>query len=135
MENRVERALENHKKRYNCCQAVACAFCDEVGVDEQTMFRAGEGFGLGMGCTEGTCGAISGAIMVAGFKNSSGALDDPTTKASTYKLSSVIVEKFKEKNGTTICKYLKGIETGKVLRSCDGCIEDAARIAAEVLDL
>ena len=24
---------------------------------------------------------------------------------------------------------LKGIETGKVLRSCDGCIEDAVRIA------
>ena len=26
-------------------------------------------------------------------------------------------------------KELKGIETGKVLRSCDGCIEDAVRIA------
>ena len=29
-----ELALEYHKKGYNCAQAVACAFCEELGVSE-----------------------------------------------------------------------------------------------------
>lgn len=33
--NRIEKAKENHKNGYNCSQAVACAFCDEVGIDEK----------------------------------------------------------------------------------------------------
>lgn len=45
-----ELAIANHDKKYNCCQAVACSFCKEIGVDEETLFRAGEAFGLGMGC-------------------------------------------------------------------------------------
>ncbi len=135
MSDKVQRALDNHKKKYNCCQAVACAFCEDVGVDEETMFKAGEGFGLGMGGMECTCGALSGAVMVAGFKNSSGSTGNPTTKAATYKLSSAIIDKFQAKNGTTTCKVLRGIDTGKVLRSCDGCIEDAAKIVEEVLEL
>ena len=27
MESRVQKTLENHKKGYNCAQAVACAYC------------------------------------------------------------------------------------------------------------
>ena len=45
MSSRVEKALENHGKGYNCCQAVACAYADLVGVDENLIFAAGEGFG------------------------------------------------------------------------------------------
>ena len=40
-----ELAIANHDKKYNCCQAVACSFCKEIGVDEETLFRAGEAFG------------------------------------------------------------------------------------------
>ena len=47
-----ELAIENHNKGYNCCQAVACAFSNEIGMDESILFKACEGFGLGMGCTE-----------------------------------------------------------------------------------
>ena len=54
--NRIEKAKENHKNGYNCSQAVACAFCDEVGIDEKTMFALTEGFGLGLGDMQGTCG-------------------------------------------------------------------------------
>ena len=41
--------------------------------------------------------------------------------------------KFKDKNTSVICKDLKGITTGNVLRSCRGCVEDAAEILEEVL--
>ena len=133
METRVEKTLENHKKGYNCCQAVACAYCDLVGMDEETMFKAGEAFGAGMGGMQATCGAVSGAVLLAGLKNSSGDLKNPTSKGATYKLSKEIVARFREKNGSVICKELKGMDTGCPLRSCDGCIEDAAAIAEAVL--
>lgn len=134
MSDRIEKALENNKKGMNCCQAVACAFSDAVGVNEEVLFKAGEGFGAGMGGMECTCGAISGAVLLAGMKNSSGDAASPT-KGKTYQLSKAIVKEFEEKNGSVICKVLKGVETKKVLRSCDGCIEDAARIAEKVLGL
>ena len=59
----------------------------------------------------------------------------PGTKADTYKLSREILKRFEEKNGTIICRELKGIDTGKVIRTCPGCIEDAVEIAQEVLEL
>ena len=59
MSSRVEKALENHGKGYNCCQAVACAYADLVGVDENLIFAAGEGFGAGGQCT---CGAVSSLV-------------------------------------------------------------------------
>lgn len=133
--NKKELAIANHDKGYNCCQAVACAFANELGVPESTLFKAGEGFGLGMGCMECTCGAVSGAVMVAGFKNSTANLEGEKSKGATYQLSKEIVQKFEDKNGALLCKDLKGIESGKVLRSCSGCIEDATALAEEVLAL
>lgn len=130
-----ELAIAYHDKKYNCAQAVAMAFADEVGADKEMLFKVCEGCGLGMGGTEGTCGAITGAVILAGLKNSDGDLDAPATKASTYQLSKEIVAQFQKKNGSTICKELKGIETGKVLRSCPDCIMDAVEIAEHVLGL
>ena len=133
--NKKELAIALHDKKYNCAQAVACAFADEVGVPTETLFKACEGFGLGMGCMECTCGAVSGAVMLAGFKNSDGAVENPKTKTQTYGLSKEIVKCFIDKNGSAVCKELKGVETGKVLRSCPDCIMDAVEIVEQVLGL
>ncbi len=62
-------------------------------------------------------------------------MSNPTTKGSTYRFSKEIVKEFEMKNGSVVCKDLKGLETKTVLRSCDGCIEDATRIAEKVLGL
>ncbi len=134
MSSRVEEAVKRHDKGYNCCQAVACALAEELGYDEQLIFQAGEGFGAGMGGMQCTCGALSGAVMAAGMKNSR-MNGETLTKGSTYLLSKQMANKFQEKNGSVICKELKGLESGKVLRSCQGCIEDAVQIAEEVLGL
>lgn len=129
----TEKAIILHNAGYNCCQAVACAFAEKLGVDKEILFKIAEGFGLGMGDTKCTCGAVSGAVMLAGIKNSGGLSE--RTKAATYKLSSKIVEDFIAKNQSVICSEIKGIDTGKVLRSCSGCIEDAVKIAEDVLNL
>lgn len=132
MDTRLEETLKKHKKGYNCAQAVACTYCDLAGIDEELMFKLTEGFGAGMGGMECTCGAVSGAIALAGMKNSKGS-DNPTSKAETYQISKKILKKFEEMNGSVVCKELKGIDTKKVLRSCDGCIQDAAKIVEEIL--
>lgn len=134
VEDRVEKAINMHNAGGNCAQAVACAFSDVTGVGDDTMFRVMEGYGFGMGCMEGTCGAISGAVAVAGTLSSKGS-PEGKTKQATYKLSKQILQKFREQNGSSICGELKGMGTGKVLRSCQDCIEDAVRIACEVLGL
>ena len=60
MENRINKAKEIHNKGGNCCQAVVCAFADLLNKDEETLYSAAEGFGLGMGNMNCTCGAVSG---------------------------------------------------------------------------
>ena len=126
--NRVERAAEYHKKGYNCAQAIVCAFCDKVGLDEETAFKVSEGLGLGV-----TCGAVTGMALIMGMANSCGDLEAPVSKADTYKKVRELNDIFRKKNGSTICRELKGMDTGKVLRSCPGCIEAAAKILSEKL--
>ena len=133
MKTRVEETIKKHDKGYNCAQAVACTYCDMVGVDEETMFKITEALGLGMGGMEGTCGAVTGACVLAGMKRSSGNLDQPDSKAESYKLSKEIVKRFEEQNKSVVCKTLKGVETGEILRPCADCIKDAAAIAEQVL--
>ena len=133
MNTRVEETVKRHDIGYNCAQAVACTYCDLVGVDEELMFRLTEALGAGMGGLEGTCGALSGACVLAGMKASTGNLEKPNSKAASYKLSKEILNLFKEQNGSVVCKEIKGVGTGKVLRSCNDCIKDAAAIAEQVL--
>ena len=124
---RAEKATEYHQKGYNCAQAIVCAFCDKVGLDEETAFKVSEGLGLGVSDTYGTCGAVMG------MANSCGDLEAPVSKAATYQKVRELNDIFRKKNGSTICRELKGMDTGKVLRSCPGCIEDAANILSEKL--
>ena len=47
MESRAEQAVEKYLKGYNCAQAVACTYCEDLGVDPVVMFKAMEGLGRG----------------------------------------------------------------------------------------
>lgn len=133
MESRVEQTIVRHDKGFNCAQAVACTYCDLLGCDEAAAFRMTEGFGAGMGGMSATCGAVSGAVFLAGLKNSDGSLEAPKTKGKTYKLSKEIVRLFEEKSGALVCRELKGVETGKARCSCADCIRNAAAIVENVL--
>ena len=134
MESRIERADELHRKGYNCAQAVACTYADLVGVDEREAFRSMEAFGRGMGGMRGTCGALSGAVYLTGLVASDGNLDKPASKKTCYELSQRILAAFDDKNGSTTCHELKGIDCDHgMLRSCPGCIADACEIVESVL--
>ena len=85
------------------------------------------------GLQKGTCGAVSGACVLAGLKNSTGNMTKPNSKTSTYKLSREIMARFKSMNTTTVCKELKGVDTGVLIRKCPDCIRDAAKIVEDVI--
>lgn len=126
--DRAQRAIENHKKGYNCAQAVLCAFADKTDFTEDELFRLSEAFGGGMGGTQGVCGAVSAMVFLAGLEKSAGVDVLPeTNKKDSYSFASELMEQFENKNQSYICSRLKG----EKLRSCDGCIEDAVRILEE----
>ena len=124
LDERMEYAAKR-KKEMNCCQAVLVAFADRLGKSEDELLRLGSGFGSGMATMEGTCGALVGAIMVS-------SLLSPDGEARNN--SRAIMSRFKELcGGATICRDLKGIETGKMLCSCEDCVRNAVRAAGEAL--
>lgn len=132
MDKHTEQALAYHKKGYNCAQAVVCAFAEDLGRDEKELFEIMEAFGFGMG-DMGTCGAVSAMTAIAGMKESDGDLEKPRTKKTSYRVSKELIRSFREKNGSVICREIKGVDTKKMLRSCDGCIEDASELIAAYL--
>ncbi len=127
--SRVDLAVQKHEKGYNCCQAVACAYCDLFGMEEEEAFRVTEALGFGLSGLQETCGAVTAMMILAGLKNSDGNLDKPASKRGTYALGKQMADIFQEWNTSILCRELKG----KKLRSCSGCIADAARLTEEIL--
>lgn len=131
MGERKNKAIELHSNRYTCSQAVACAFCDLVDIDDETMKGIVRKYSGG---AYKVCGAVMGAYVVVNYLKGNINPDNPAewTKKDEELLQE-IERRFKEKNQSVICKDLKGITTGNVLRSCRGCVEDAAEILEELL--
>ena len=119
METRKHLAAER-KKMCNCAQAVIATYADIAGITQEQAMALGNAFGSGMGNMEGTCGALTGAAIIVGLATGD--------KLRSRKVMSSIMTKFQERNGATQCKLLKGMGTGKVLRSCEDCVADASEL-------
>ena len=123
--NLQEKALKNfNEKKYNCCQAVICAYCEAYGVDDQEIFKLAEGFGGGMGGLQDVCGAVTGAFMAISIAGSAGDKSQPTlTKAATYEKVRELANEFEELHGSIYCRDLK---TDRV--SCQKCVATGAQL-------
>ena len=129
MESRKELAVAKKRSGMNCAQAVACTYCDLVGMEESTMAAITQSLGAGIGGTlEGTCGAITGACTVIGMA------DKDAGRAKAMQDANYLMNSFKNRNQTVTCKELKGVETGQMLRSCDDCVRDAAEFLEAALE-
>ncbi len=115
--------LKASKTKHNCCQAVLCAFADQIDLPYQTIRKLGANFGTGMGCMEATCGALVGIQILFGLKNFEGKPLNPKAAA--------MLRAFEEKCGATLCKDLKGRDTGVVLCACDDCVRNAVAVYEE----
>ena len=131
----AEKAAQLKHGGFNCCQAVALALINETNLDVETLRNITAGFGAGMGTAQGVCGAMSGAALLAGLKNSDGDTDHPAgTKASTMKLVGGMQREFVQKAQRLICAEIKKGNNGKAFTSCDDCIRIATEIAGGLFD-
>ena len=127
MKTRKQIAAE--KKRcssHNCAQAILHTYADVAGISEEAAMNIAGAFGGGMGCMEGTCGALVGAGLVLGLANKD--------KVKSMKQMRQVMTKFQERNGATQCKLLKGVGTKVMLRECPDCVADAAEFLEEELN-
>lgn len=105
MTDHAIRAGELFHKGYNCAQAVFVAFSDVTGIDEKTALKLSSSFGGGMGRMREVCGAVSGAFMVLGVLYGYCDLDDENKKEH-YAMIREAADRFREKNGSIICREL-----------------------------
>ena len=108
----AKRARELFLEGYNCAQAVACAFDDLTGLDRETAARLSSSFGGGMGRLREVCGTVSGALLVLGMLCGYSDPGDPSAKIEHYHLVQEFARRFREINGTIICReLLAGVKT------------------------
>ena len=129
--NKLDLAMEYHAKGYNCAQAVAMPFCDEMGLDAAVVKKATEGFGAGMGGRTQTCGALTGAIFVAGMLNADA--ENPATKMDTYKVCGKMSADFVAHCGSGVCEVIKGLTGGEMLCSCNECIAYGVKLVEKFI--
>ena len=107
--DRGTKAAELFLNGYNCAQAVAVAFSDLTGLDEQLSARLASSFGGGMGRMREVCGAVSGMLMVAGILYGYDTPGDDAAKKAHYTLVQTLAGEFREKNGSIVCRELLGL--------------------------
>ena len=135
------------EKHYNCAQAVFIAFSDLTGMDEETAAKVSSSFGGGMGRLREVCGAVSGCFMVLGALLGCADPTDHEAKMAHYAIIQEAAKRFKEENGSYICRELLGLGAGPSeptpearteayykRRPCDEYVAIAARITAELLE-
>ena len=143
MSTHPERAVELFKQGFNCAQSVVGAFCEEVGLDFETAIKLSSSFGGGMGRLREVCGAVSGMFMIAGLKYGYSDPLDKTAKAEHYQRIQELAKRFREENGSIVCRELLGLDKRiespvpddrtKEYYQKRPCIELVAQ-AAEILD-
>ena len=112
---KTEKAIENHKSFRSCSESVLCAFREEIGMSEADAAAAARPMAVGR---MGKCGAVLAAEYV---------LKEKYGDASESRIEEFERE-FISMNRSVMCRELKGGLTGKPLRSCRGCVADAAEL-------
>ena len=148
MKDYAKIACENFMKGYNCAQAVACAFSEEMGLDEAQAAKLSSSFGGGMGKLREVCGSVSGALLVLGALQGYSDPQADAEKSAHYARVQDFAAKFKAEHDTIICReLLKNIALKKehthepeartneyyAARPCIRFVETAARIVGEMI--
>ncbi len=136
-----EKAAAYFSSGFNCAQSVVAAFCEKYGLSKEIALKISGGFGGGMRCGE-VCGAVSGALMVIGLEKGHFTEGDLDTKSSCNAAAEDFIARFKEKNGSVICREILSCDISTV-QGKDKAIEknmfdtvcaDMVKSAAELLE-
>ena len=110
--NRREKGELLFKQGYNCAQAVALAFSDKLALSEDTIAKAVSPFGGGFGRMREVCGAVSGMLFVLGSIEGNGLDCNDEKKLALYQKVQSLMNEFKERNGSYICRELLSLPDG-----------------------
>ena len=141
-QSKVNEAVKCFNDGFNCSQAILSAYCGEFGMDKETALKVACGFGAGMGRLQETCGAVSGAYLVIGLKYGKFLKDDEAAKEKTYSLVREFAKRFEERNKTTNCREILGVDfingdkqiaMKRVKKLCPKMVQDAAEILEAIL--
>jgi len=145
--SKAKEADKQFEKGYSCAPSVLSAYSEQFGLKKELALRIACGFGGGIGRTGGTCGAVTGAVMVIGLKHGQADVADDKSRQETHKLVKEFIDKFEALHGSVECRELIGYDLSKpdefesarassdVERKCRGFVHDAARILEDVLHL
>lgn len=109
VEERAEQAVNNFKSGYNCAQAVYVAYADLFNMDPKTAAIIAAPMGAGIGRMREVCGTVSGAALIAGLAIPCDNPSDMASKTRCYTLVQKVAERFRQENGSIICRELLGI--------------------------
>jgi len=141
-----DKAVALFKQGYNCAQATAACFAEDLGLDEKVVLRMMAGFGAGMGGLRETCGAVTAMVFVAGTLARDFAPTDRASKKALYDTVKRMVREFADRHGTTTCAGLlqaascpaapdpsERTEAYYAKRPCARLVATAAEILAKTL--
>lgn len=63
-----------------------------------------------MARTGETCGAVTGSLMVIGLKHAKTRKDDDDSRELAYALAQELMDAFRERNGSLLCRDLLGVD-------------------------
>lgn len=141
-----ERAVSKFASGYNCAQSVFSAFCEDLGIGQDTGLKMACGFGAGMGRKGEVCGAVTGGIMALGARYGRGEHEDRAATEATYVKTRQLMDQFAARHGSCICKaLLQGAdlateegqksfrENGLLKKVCGPCVQSAAEIVETLM--
>jgi C_GCAxxG_C_C family probable redox protein len=143
----IEQALQcfNDGDGFNCAQSILSTYANSFGMDKDTAFRITTPFGGGIAGRGDICGAVTGAIMVIGLRHGRIRIDDQASRDSAYALVHEFIQRFKQRNGSILCRDLLGCDPGteegqsRIVENnlhktvCPDAIRDAAQILDAIL--
>lgn len=136
IEKKVARAVELHKRGYNCSQCVVMTFAEDLGLNADVAESMSAAFGGGVAKMKEVCGCVSAMAMLAGFVQGNKNQERKTDLEKTYDWTKSLVDEFRNECGEIICKRLRGIEAGntKPIRPCRELISSAVRMVGRKID-
>ncbi|WP_430814122.1 C-GCAxxG-C-C family protein [Carboxylicivirga sp. RSCT41] len=144
MEKKITTAIDAFYNGNNCAQSVIKAYVDDLDVNEQQALNMALGFGGGMGRMQKACGAVTGAYMVIGLRNSKVIDDVEECGERTPEMIQSFRKKFCDRHQTDQCVHLLGCdirtEAGRQIfnenklkdKVCSKCIESSITILEDL---
>lgn len=143
MKSISERSLELFKSGYYCSESILIAAAEKLGIENDLIPRIASGFGSGVAETNGTCGAVPGAVMAIGLF--CGRNDASESIEKNFQMTKEFVGKFKESFKNTSCTAItkcnlstvegkNKFKAENVICTCNSVVEKSAEILDELFE-